>query len=149
MSNTGREGEQLFAQLMIKRGNEVRDVSKDEYYFDKDIDFFLVSASGEVCSVEVKWCYGISKYNNLFLEFINPRSQQWNGEGWWPHCKADFLAYGDAVNRKFYVFHMETLREAVEPLWESLPVRSTWDGSIGKALPLHKVKDLATEICES
>lgn len=149
MANNGKEGEQLFAKIMAARGHEVRDVSKNEYYFDKDIDFFLVSSTTkEVVSVEVKWCYGISKYGNLFLEFLNPRSQQWNGEGWWKHCKADFLAYGDAVNRKFYVFNMKQLREVVEPIWNQLEDGSSWDRSIGKKLPFSKVKYLATIIEE-
>lgn len=148
MSNNGREGEELFAKLMAARGNEVRDVSKNEYYFDKDIDFFLANPTGEKCSVEVKWCFGISKYGNLFLEYLNPRSKQWSGEGWWPHCQADFLAYGDAINRKFYIFNMSELRKVVEPIWNQLKDGSSWDNSIGKKLPLNKVKHLAVIIEE-
>ena len=144
MSNNGKEGERLFIERMAKDGYKVKDVSGNNQYFDKDIDLIIVNpATGNERAFEVKWCEKINKTNNLFLEFINPRSEQWNYDGWWPHCKADFLAYGDAVNRKFYVFNMEQLKARVEPIWNSLETRSTYDGSVGRLLPLHRVKDLA------
>ena len=74
MSNSGRVGENLFNERMAARGNKVTDVSGDSRYFSLDIDFIITNALGENKSFEVKWCYGISKYNNLFLEYENPRS---------------------------------------------------------------------------
>jgi hypothetical protein len=50
------------------------------------------------------------------LELTNINSKQWNGDGWWKHCKADFLAYGDAVNKVFYMIPMSELRQRVKQL---------------------------------
>ena len=76
MSNSGKEGERLFSEWAAADGYIVNDLSGDSYYFDKDIDFLLTNpTTGNSRTFEVKWCYGISKYGNLFLEFINPRSQ--------------------------------------------------------------------------
>ena len=111
--NSGKEGERLFSKLMAAKGYSVEDVSGNEQYFAKDIDFIITNPLGEVKTFEVKWDYKISKYENLFLEIQNPRSRQWNGQGWWKHCKADYLVYGDAVNRKFYIIPMVELSNRV------------------------------------
>lgn len=149
MMDKGKQGEKRFTELVTAKGLIVNDVTKTREFFAKDVDFFVTNpATGNTRTFEVKWCYGISKYGNLFLEFINPRSKQWNGEGWWLHCKADFLAYGDAVNNKFYIFNMEQLRERVEPIFEQLEIAPVYDGSVGRKLPLARVKDLVLEVIE-
>ena len=72
---------------MVDRGYIVNDVSKDEYYFDKDIDFFIINpTTGNSRSFEVKWDSRINSTGNLFLEIANPRSKQWGGDGWYKHC---------------------------------------------------------------
>lgn len=143
--NNGKLGEQLFAQYMCAQGYIVNDVSKDQSYFDKDIDFFCANPStGNTKSFEVKWDERIGQTNNLFLEMRNPRSKQWNGQGWWLHCQADFLVYGDAQNRIFYIFPLLELRQRVKNL--SLRYKTTNDYSEGYLLPLDKVRDLAVEV---
>ena len=140
--NDGKEGERLFRQLMSQRGNIVQDVSENSNYFSKDIDFVITSTFGNTATFEVKWCSNINKTNNLFLEIENPRSKQWSGEGWWKHCEADYLVYGDAIARKFYIIPMKELRQRVDTLW--LYTRSTRDGSVGLILPKNKISDLIT-----
>ena len=143
MANNGKEGEQLFAQNMAASGYIVNDVSQDQYYFDKDIDFFCANpTTGNTRSFEVKWCSRINTTGNLFLEIKNPRSKQWNGEGWWLHCQADFLVYGDAVARQFYIIPMDQLRARVDSMY--LQTKFTSDGSVGYILPKDKILDIAT-----
>ena len=130
---------------MVAGGYIVNDVSCDEYYFDKDIDFFVANpATGNTKSFEVKWCEKISQTGNLFLEIHNPRSKQWNGDGWWPHCQADYLVYGDAINKKFYCFPLLELRQRIKDM--NLRYARTWDYSEGWLLPLEDVKDLSITI---
>ena len=140
--NDGKEGERLFQKLMSSRGNIVQNVAENSNYWSKDSDFIITSPFGNTKSFEVKWCQKINKTNNLFLEIANPRSRQWNGEGWWKHCEADYLVYGDAIARKFYIIPMPELRQRVDSLL--LTTRSTSDGSVGKLLPLCKIKDIIT-----
>lgn len=142
MSNNGKEGEQLFAQAMAARGYDITDVSNNPDYWPKDIDFIITSpTTGQTKTFEVKWCSRIHTTHNLFLEIKNPRSRQWNGEGWWPHCQADFLVYGDAISHLFHIFPMDELRKRVDTL--DLQTKFTSDGSVGLILPLSAISDIA------
>ena len=144
MSNNGKLGERLFSELMQSKGYSVVDVSGNDQYFAKDIDFIITnSTTGNTRTFEVKWCEKIHKTGNLFLEIENPRSKQWSGEGWWKHCKADFLVYGDAVNRKFYIIPLLELRERVDAM--HLQTRCTKDFSVGMILPKRLIEDITTE----
>lgn len=145
MANNGKLGEYIFAQRVGADGFKVEDVSGNSNYFAKDIDFLITNfATGNTRSFEVKWCEKIKHTGNLFLEIENPRSTQWNGEGWWKHTQADYLAYGDAINQVFYVFPLQALKERVSQL--SMRLGRTWDNSVGWLCPLDKVKDLAIQI---
>lgn len=146
MSNNGKLGERLFSQLMQSKGYSVVDVSGNAEYFPRDIDFIITNpTTGATRTFEVKWCEKISSTGNMFLEISNPRSKQWNGDGWWKHCQADFLVYGDAVKRKFYIVPLLELRERVDTM--HLPTRCTKDLSVGMILPLAAIKDLYVEEC--
>lgn len=114
--SVGRTGELLFAQL-VKDKYDVQDVSANPDYWPKDIDFILTSKrTGASRTVEVKYDTKIHNTGNLYLELTNINSKQWNGEGWWLHCEADYLAYGDAQSRIFYVVPLLELRKRVEEL---------------------------------
>lgn len=128
--NNGRDGELLFYNIMNSRNYQVNDVSNNPNYWNKDIDFIIKSnTTGLVKSFEIKWDNVIYYTNNLFLEYYNPRSKQWNYDGWWEHCEADYLAYGDSYNKVFYIIPMPELKERVR----QLPYRSakTADGAKG------------------
>lgn len=145
MSSNGKYGERLFKQYMEARGYTVQDVSGNASYFDKDIDFLITSpTTGLIKAFEVKWDSKMNSSGNLFLEMENPRSKQWNGQGWYPHCQADFLVYGDAVARKFYVFPFGLLKQRANQL--SLRWLRTRDLAAGYLLPLEQVEDLAIKI---
>lgn len=115
MSNNGKLGERLFKERMQNSGYSVEDVSNNPEYFPVDIDFLVTSpTSGATKSFEVKWDTLIHRTNNLYLEIENINSKQWNGEGWWKHIEADYLVYGDAANRIFYVIPLLELKERVK-----------------------------------
>lgn len=144
MSNNGKQGERLFQGLMNAKGFVVKDVSGNADYFSKDIDFIITNpTTGNTRTFEVKWDQRIYKTGNMFLEIENPRSKQWNGQGWWLHCQADYLVYGDAVSGKFYIMKMDELRQRVEAM--HLPTRCTSDLSVGMILPLDLIRDIVVE----
>lgn len=145
MANNGKYGEYLFKQTMLGRNYTVEDVSNNENYFDKDIDFILTSpTTGLTKTFEVKWDTRINRTNNLYLELTNVHSKQWNGEGWWLHCVADYLVYGDAIAHTFYVIPLLALRERVAQL--TLRIASCGYDSTGWLLSLDDIADITINL---
>lgn len=140
--NNGKQGENLFAEIMGNRNYKVVDVSGDSEYWDKDIDFIVTSpTSGLTKTFEVKWDSLINKTGNLYLEVSNVHSK---GErGWFEFCQADCLAYGDAANGIFYIIELSALREKIK----TLPKKYTRCGtdSVGLLVSLADIKDI-TEV---
>jgi hypothetical protein len=61
---------------MLARNYTVEDVSNNENYWDKDIDFILTSpTTGLTKTFEVKWDTRINRTNNLYLELTNVNSK--------------------------------------------------------------------------
>lgn len=143
--NTGRKGEQVFAAIMNEVGYEVEDVSSNPEYFSKDIDFIITNKQGKTATIEVKYDNKISNTGNLYLETFNINSEQWKYDGWWLHCEADYLAYGDANGEFFYMFHLGDLRERVKKL--NCRTAFCIGDSEGLLVPLEKVRDLYTIAC--
>ena len=145
--NNGKQGEYLFQKKMSGQGYIVQNVSENRNYFDKDIDFVITNpATGNIRTFEVKWDERINSTGNLFLELENPRSKQWNGQGWWLHCKADYLIYGDAIAKKFYSVPLLELRQRVDLIQHLLCQKRTKDYALGMLLPLEKIADIAIEL---
>ena len=141
MYNEGKKGERKFQQIMESRNYIVEDMRDNPEYWVKDIDFVLTSpTSGLTKSFEVKWDARIHRTGNLYLEIENIFSKQWNGEGWWQHCQADYLAYGDQQANIFYIIPLLELRERVE----ELPTRIAHCGneSTGLLVSLEDIKDI-------
>jgi hypothetical protein len=90
---------------MRQAGYIIQDVSNNPDYWTKDIDFIATSpTTGATRSFEVKWDARINQTGNLYLELSNVHSK--GGKGWFTFCQADFLAYGDAAAKVFYIFDM-------------------------------------------
>ena len=135
MSN-GRQGEKLFQQIMENRNYKVEDVSGNEEYWDKDIDFIVTSStSGLTKTFEVKWDSRINKTGNLYLEIANINSK--GGKGWFEFCQADYLAYGDASNGTFYIISLLELRDRVKKL-QPRQINCGFD-SVGYLVPLTDI----------
>lgn len=141
MNNKGYQGEQLFKQIMESRNYKVEDVSdKPEYYHTGD---FLITSptTGLTKSFEVKWDYKIHKTDNLYLEKITRFT---DGVGWYDYCKADYIAYGDAINKKFYIIPLLELREKVEHMPKNLA--ECGNDSVGYLVSLSSLKDIYQEL---
>lgn len=140
MANNGRQGESLFSRIMAERGYSVNNVSKTPEYWEQDIDFIITSpTTGLVKSFEVKWDTRINSTGNLYLELENVNSK--GGKGWFEFCKADYLAYGDAVAGKFYIIPLLELKKKVY----SKQYRTARCGSdsIGLLVSLADVADIS------
>lgn len=143
--NTGKQGEALFKEIMENKGYEVQDVSADPNYWSQDIDFVITSPfTGDTKTFEVKWDSKINQTNNLYLELLNVNSK--GGKGWFEFCQADYLAYGDAAARAFYIIPLAQLRERVA----ALPRRIAYCGndSSGLLVNLKAIEDITEIIME-
>lgn len=137
--SSGRQGELLFQQRMEQRGYIVQDVTDNEDFWSRDIDFIVTSPyTGETKSFEVKWDSKVNRTNNLYLELASAHSP--GGVGWYQFCKADYLAYGDSVTESFFIIKMDELRKRAE----KLPKRYGQCGSesIGQLVSLSKIADI-------
>jgi hypothetical protein len=65
------EAKELFARC----GYTVKDVSDNSNYFNKDIDLIVTNTCGTSKRIEVKADSRIADTGNLFIEYLNPRSQ--------------------------------------------------------------------------
>lgn len=140
--NNGKYGEWFFSYIMEQKGYTVENVSKNpEYYYKGDLKI-TSPFSGSTKIIEVKWDERIRDTNNLYLELTNRNSKE--GQGWWTWCQADYLAYGDACGRKFYVFSLLELKERVKQLPER--VGSCGEDSTGLLVSLEDIKDLYKEL---
>lgn len=137
-NNIGNLGEQVFTYKMREAGYTIQNVSADPSYWDKDIDFLVTSPSGNMRSFEVKYDTRLNQTGNLYLELTNVHSK--GGAGWFSFCQADFLAYGDATTKTFYIIPMQKLRERAA----ILPSRMTNCGtdSIGQLVNLRDIQDI-------
>ena len=134
----GKQGERLFKQIMESRNYKVEDVTLNPDYWYKDIDFFVTSTSGERKSFEVKFDGCINRTGNLYLELTNIHSK--GGCGWFNFCEADYLAYGDAVNRIFYIIPLLELKKRAA----QVPYREGRCGSesTGQLISLDEIRDI-------
>lgn len=88
----GEAGEALFATEMKKRWPEiqVQDVSEDDDYRRKEIDFILVKPDGATLTIEIK--SDLNAWSkNLFIETWGNKSI--NRKGWLYTSEADVLVY--------------------------------------------------------
>lgn len=137
--NNGKQGENLFKQIMESRKYQVVDVSDSPEYWEQDIDFIITSpTTGATKTFEIKYDSRIHSTGNLYLELNNVHSK--GGIGWFNFCQADYLAYGDAANKVFYIVPLLELKERVK----QLPYRQATcgDDSIGQLVALSDIQDL-------
>ena len=136
MQVNGRIGEQLFRTKMEEKNYTVTDVSNNPDYWSKDIDFICSSpTTGLTRTFEIKYDGMIHNTGNLFIETGNPRSK--GGKGYYYFCKADYLAYGDACEKFFYVIPFDNVK-AVMNNNKRYRFIQTADGAEGYLIPIFE-----------
>lgn len=140
MSNNGKQGERLCKQLLENWGYSVQDVSLNpQYYFKGDL-LATSPATGATKIFEVKWDTRIHKTNNLYLELSNANSKAKDGLGWFKWCEADFLAYGDAITKQFYIIDLKALKQRAKEV--PYITRACGCDSVGQIISLKQIDDL-------
>lgn len=138
-------GEYELKKYLRRQGNEVLDVSENPVYWAQDIDFIV----NDMITVEVKWDEVISSTGNLFIEFCADINK--DTPGWFTYCKADWLYYGDAVNKKYYIFPFNELKQHIEKNIDQYKIGTAADRdkrdnvkkwSRGYLVPLNTVEHL-------
>lgn len=138
-------GEHELKNKLRESGYKVRDVSNNPSFWRKDIDLLATNPRTHITtSIEVKWDSKVADTNNIYIEISNPRSK--GGKGWFSFCEADVLAYGDAVNNKFYMFKLPALKQFIKVNKNKLETRRTADGAIGYLVNLSSVAGLANVV---
>ena len=96
MLSQGRKTEIKIAKWFESKGFTVEDVSGQEYYQQRDIDFIVYDKNNKARTVEVKSDEVQHKTQNLFIEHGMERECGWC-DGWFHYCEADILCYHDNV----------------------------------------------------
>lgn len=100
----GKWGEAQFASLLSEAGVEYEDVSEDKDWQKQDVDFLVGKYK-----YEVKTDFAISKTGNIFIE-VSKETKTGVHPGWWRICKADSIAWIDAINGVIYMIDVKKLR---------------------------------------
>lgn len=86
----------------------VIDRRNNKEYWGKDIDI-TAEKQGFSANIEIKWDTKINKSGAMFLELLT--NIQENKLGWANFTEADYIFYGDAQRKVFYIFRVEDMRE--------------------------------------
>lgn len=95
-----------------KKGYRYLNLTKDEQYFDKDIDFYVFrNEQNDYVSVEVK---GSNYARSLFVETeVYNKGSGKRTDGWFYKCRAELLFVVDLRSGRIYVFSLEALRQYI------------------------------------
>lgn len=140
-------GEYQVKDYFRKRNYKVVDVTDKPEYWKQDIDILVTNSKGIIKSFEIKFDGVISTTGNLYLETSCDIDK--HKQGWFNYTKADYIVYGDKVNRIYYVIPTDKLRKYVERNKENLRERAANDYckgevvkvSLGYLLPVQDLID--------
>lgn len=87
----GNKGEGLILNWLKKQKSiiDIKDVTNNSKYFNKDIDFIFTLKNGKVVTCDVKYDSSIVKTGNIFLETI--KNNRTMVDGWFITSEADFI----------------------------------------------------------
>lgn len=106
----GKQGEVLISAAFQKMGYEVKDVSSDSCYWEKDIDL-IVNDNGIERQIEVKSDWNLSKTGNVVLEI---RKSDSGKAGWFTFTQSSHLAFVDMKNNIAYIGRTKEIKDAVD-----------------------------------
>lgn len=103
----GDIGEEVVKRQLESIGFEVEDVSNEEKWREKDVDF-LATKKGRTVKIEVKTDTRINTTNNFCFEkevkHYKGHKQGWSvQDGWFPKTEADYYAIYDFVKGDIYI----------------------------------------------
>lgn len=103
MLEFGQDGENAIQQYYKKQGNIIYDVSKDERYWNKDVDFII---NGQ--KVEVKTDTRIAETKNFCFELVSNSDRDRYKEGWFFTSEADvFIIYSPQTSMSYQLLSSE------------------------------------------
>lgn len=109
-SAKGQVGETLALNYLTSKEWKVEDVSKNENYFDKDIDF-LVEKEGASTSIDVKTEDKMSETGNMFIEWgINYSNGKYKG-GWAHYSKAEYIWHINPKTSTAFAYRLEDMKK--------------------------------------
>lgn len=118
------QGEKAAYDYLTFQGWKVQDLTQCADFFSKDIDF-LITRGKDQHYIEVKWDNWIHYTGNMFIETTT--DLDFNKDGWFKFCSAEFIFYGDAKQSLFYVFRLEDLKAYVREDYSRLQARKAPD----------------------
>ena len=140
-TNIGNTGEQIFQYRGRRLGYEVKDLTNDKNYWDKDKDFLVRNPrTNESRFIEVKTDTKLYETGNLYIELENVHSK--GGKGWYYFSEADMIAYCDysAPDREIYLFSFEDLRATIHK--REYATAKCGADSKGILVPLRELKEV-------
>lgn len=91
------------------KGYKYESLTKNEAFFETDIDFFVWMKDGRKTSVEVK---GSNYSRSVFVELeVQNKYSGTKKKGWFYKCRAEWLFVVSLRDGFIYAFKMEDLRE--------------------------------------
>lgn len=75
----------------------------------------------------------------MYLELTNVHSK--GGKGWFNFCEADYLAYGDAAARCFYIIPLAELKDRVNAMQRQRYAQCGSD-STGLLVSIKDIQDI-------
>lgn len=138
----GKQGEEIIERYLLSIDNilEVKCVTDDRNYWDKDIDFIVTMKDGRKFTIEVKT--DRYKTNNIYYETKSCIEN--NTLGCFEKTKADFIFYYFINKDILYIFKTKTFRAWVNKeidFYNTQPANS----SLKKSFVYNKTRDLKSE----
>ena len=108
--NRGRQAEVMVANAFRSMGYDVMDVSKNSFYWKKDVDLLIWDHDLTRYMFEVKADWSISRTGNVVLEITN----KMGGKGWFETTESTHIVFCDMVNKIGYIARTNELKEYTE-----------------------------------
>lgn len=116
----GSNGEDRFANFMVRFGYVVEDTSKIPEYQDIDVDFKVTNTKGTTNLFEVKRDKTLAKFGydkrRLCIEDISSIKDRFgnviNTNGWYRKCKSDYIII-DGSETEMYMYKLSDIKEYI------------------------------------
>lgn len=108
----GKKAEEKVKQHLQSRGNRIIDVSEDEEYQKKDIDFIVIK-NGQKTTLEVKLDNSFDKTGNIFIEAYSDYGN-YRSPGWIEYCEAKYICFYDTKTAKGMIIDLPLIKSLLD-----------------------------------